>query len=169
MDNFPIFLEIRNKPVLVIGGGDIALRKIKLLLKSKPNIKVIATNFCEEILDLKDRHSIDIIQKDIFRLGDEFNNRFDYIAEYTCYCAIDPGMRINYINIMYDLLREGGEFVGIFLPLNKDLSEGGPPFGIRLEETIELFCNKFKLIESISHSLSIEPRIGIEQFVRFIK
>ena len=49
MDNFPIFLEIRNKPVLVIGGGDIALRKIKLLLKSKPNIKVIATNFCEEI------------------------------------------------------------------------------------------------------------------------
>jgi uroporphyrin-III C-methyltransferase/precorrin-2 dehydrogenase/sirohydrochlorin ferrochelatase len=72
MDNFPIFLEIRNKPVLVIGGGDIALRKIKLLLKSKPNIKVIATNFCEEILDLKDRHSIDIIQKDFHPHDVEF-------------------------------------------------------------------------------------------------
>ena len=64
MDNFPIFLEIKNKPVLVIGGGDIALRKIKLLIKSKPNLKVVAKNFCEEILDLKDRYSIDIIQKD---------------------------------------------------------------------------------------------------------
>ena len=64
MDNFPIFLEIKNKPVLVIGGGDIALRKIKLLIKSKPNIKVVANNFCDEILDLKGKHSIDIIQKD---------------------------------------------------------------------------------------------------------
>lgn len=64
MDNFPIFLEIKNKPVLVIGGGDIALRKIKLLIKSKPYLTVVAKNFCEEILDLKDRYSIDIIQKD---------------------------------------------------------------------------------------------------------
>ena len=64
MDNFPIFLEIKNKPVLVIGGGDIALRKIKLLIKSKPDLTVVEKNFCEEILDLKDRYSIDIIQKD---------------------------------------------------------------------------------------------------------
>ena len=56
MDNFPIFLEIKNKPVLVIGGGGIALRKIKLLIKSKPNIKVVANNFCDEILDLIQIH-----------------------------------------------------------------------------------------------------------------
>ena len=116
--------------------------------------KVTAIDFADSPINYLKNESknnnlnIDIIQKDIFRLGDEFNNRFDYIVEYTCYCAIDPEMRINYINIMYDLLREGGEFIGIFLPLNKDLSEGGPPFGIRLEETIKLFCNKFKLIES---------------------
>ena len=72
MDNFPIFLEIKNKPVLVIGGGDIALRKIKLLIKSKPNIKVVANNFCDEILDLKDMHSIDIIQKDFHPNDIEF-------------------------------------------------------------------------------------------------
>ena len=47
---------------------------------------------------------MDIIQKDIFRLEDEFNNRFDYVVEYTCYCAIDPEMRINYINIMFDYI-----------------------------------------------------------------
>ena len=69
MDNFPIFLEIKNKPVLVIGGGDIAYRKIKLLIKSKPNIKVVAKNVCEEILDLKEKYSIDILKKE-FHLDD---------------------------------------------------------------------------------------------------
>ena len=63
MDNFPIFLDIKDKPVLVIGGGDIAYRKIKLLIKSKPNIKVIAKNICSEILDLEEKFSIKIVKK----------------------------------------------------------------------------------------------------------
>jgi len=33
MDHLPIFINIRKKPCIVIGGGDIALRKINLLLK----------------------------------------------------------------------------------------------------------------------------------------
>lgn len=64
MDNFPIFLAIKDKPVLVIGGGDIAYRKIKLLIKSKPNIKVIAKNICSEILDLEEKFSIKIVKKE---------------------------------------------------------------------------------------------------------
>ena len=113
--------------------------------------------------------NIDIIVKDIFNLTPEFNNRFDYIIEYTCYCAIDPKMRNQYINIMYDLLKPGGELVGIFLPVNKDLKDGGPPFGVQLNQTIKAFLKKFKLIESIRHPLSIVPRVDKEQFVRFIK
>ena len=97
------------------------------------------------------------------------HNRFDYIVEYTCYCAIDPKMRNQYIDVMYNLLKDRGELVGIFFPLNKDISEGGPPFGVNLEETINQFLNKFRLIESIEHPLSIQPRAENEQFVRFIK
>ncbi len=33
MNYLPIFIDITQKPCLVIGGGDIAYRKIKLLLK----------------------------------------------------------------------------------------------------------------------------------------
>ena len=69
MDNFPIFLDIKDKPVLVIGGGDIAYRKIKLLIKSKPNIKVIAKNICSEILDLEEKFSIKIVKKE-FHIDD---------------------------------------------------------------------------------------------------
>ena len=64
MDNFPIFLDIKDKPVLVIGGGDIAYRKIKLLIKSKPNIKVVAKKVCSEILDLEEKFTIKIEKKE---------------------------------------------------------------------------------------------------------
>ena len=76
-------------------------------------------------------------------------------------------MRNKYIDVMHDLLKPNGELVGIFLPIGKDLSDGGPPFGIQLDETIDLFSTKFKLIESIKHPLSIDPRLDKEQFIRF--
>ena len=31
MEHLPIFINLKQKPVLVVGGGDIALRKINLL------------------------------------------------------------------------------------------------------------------------------------------
>ena len=134
-----------------------------------------AIDFAKEPIDrLKKKYknskiNLDPIQKDIFDLNKKYNNKFDYIIEYTCYCAIPPEMRKKYIDVMYGLLKTKGELVGIFFPINKDLSEGGPPFGVNLEETIDNFSNKFKFIESIEHPLSIDPRKGNEQFVRFIK
>ena len=78
-------------------------------------------------------------------------------------------MRTKYIDLMYDLLKPGGELIGIFLPLDKDLKDGGHPFGIELEQTINMFLKKFSLIESIKHPLSIKPRLDREQFIRFFK
>lgn len=42
MRYYPVFLDIRNRPVLVIGGGAIALEKIQNLLKAGARITVIA-------------------------------------------------------------------------------------------------------------------------------
>ena len=113
--------------------------------------------------------NVEAIREDIFNLKEKFYNKFDYIIEYTCYCAIDPKMRREYVDVMHELLKKGGEFVGVLFPLNKAVSEGGPPFSVNLNETIDLFSKKFKLIESTPHSLSIQPRVGNEQFVRFMK
>ena len=63
MENFPIFLNLKKKSVLVVGGGDIALRKIKLLIKVKPKIKIIAKQFCEELEGLAESNSIELIKK----------------------------------------------------------------------------------------------------------
>ena len=42
MNYLPIFLHLRNAPCLVIGGGDIAYRKIKILLKTGARVTVVA-------------------------------------------------------------------------------------------------------------------------------
>ena len=40
MKSFPIFINLIHKPVLVVGGGDVALRKIDMLLKADAKITV---------------------------------------------------------------------------------------------------------------------------------
>ncbi|MFK0569463.1 NAD(P)-dependent oxidoreductase, partial [Endozoicomonas sp.] len=42
MDYLPLFLQIRNQRCLVVGGGDIALRKIRLLKASGAIIRIVA-------------------------------------------------------------------------------------------------------------------------------
>jgi SAM-dependent methyltransferase len=136
---------------------------------------VTAIDFAESPISRLKKQSKDkkinltALKNDIFNLEESLYDQFDYIVEYTCYCAIHPSMRMKYIEIMHRLLKKGGELVAILLPLNKDLSDGGPPFGIDLEETLDLFSHKFSIVESIEHPLSIEPRSENEQFVRFLK
>ena len=136
---------------------------------------VTAIDFAESPISRLEKQSKDkkinltALKNDIFNLEESLYEQFDYIVEYTCYCAIHPSMRMKYIEIMHRLLKKGGELVAILLPLNKDLSDGGPPFGIDLEETLDLFSHKFSIVESTKHPLSIEPRSENEQFVRFLK
>ena len=51
MDYLPIFFKISQRQCLVVGGGDIALRKINLLLKAGATIECIAPNFCQALID----------------------------------------------------------------------------------------------------------------------
>ena len=52
MNYLPVFLDIKNRPCLVVGGGPIALRKISLLVRAQAEITVIAPEITPEIHDL---------------------------------------------------------------------------------------------------------------------
>ncbi|NPA54321.1 MAG: bifunctional precorrin-2 dehydrogenase/sirohydrochlorin ferrochelatase [Aquificae bacterium] len=45
---FPLFINLEEKNVLIIGGGKVALRKIEKLLPFNPNLKVISKEFLKE-------------------------------------------------------------------------------------------------------------------------
>jgi len=54
VDYFPIFADLKSKPVLVVGGGDIAARKIELLRRAGARVQVAARELCEELQALAD-------------------------------------------------------------------------------------------------------------------
>ena len=46
MEFLPIFLNVRSQPCLVVGGGDVAARKVELLLKAQASITLVAPELC---------------------------------------------------------------------------------------------------------------------------
>lgn len=46
MKQLPIFLDIHQRPTLVIGGGDVAARKVSLLLKAQAQVIVVSPELC---------------------------------------------------------------------------------------------------------------------------
>ena len=63
MDHLPIFINVRQNPCLVIGGGDIALRKINLLIKAQAKVDCLSPLFCEGIINLSQNGDVNLIQK----------------------------------------------------------------------------------------------------------
>jgi uroporphyrin-III C-methyltransferase/precorrin-2 dehydrogenase/sirohydrochlorin ferrochelatase len=58
LDYFPIFLKLDDSPCLVVGGGEIARRKIKLLLRAHAQVSVVATNLGPGVKALADKNQI---------------------------------------------------------------------------------------------------------------
>ena len=52
MGYFPFFVDIQDKPCLIVGGGKVAYRKIKKLIEYGPLIKVVSPYICSEIKSL---------------------------------------------------------------------------------------------------------------------
>lgn len=65
MDFFPIFLNIRDRNCLVVGGGEIAARKVALLLKANALVTVISPTLDEALEALLSQSQINYI-RDIF-------------------------------------------------------------------------------------------------------
>ncbi len=49
---FPLFFHLEGRPCLVVGGGDVALRKVRQLLEAKAQVTVIGLDFNPQLADL---------------------------------------------------------------------------------------------------------------------
>jgi uroporphyrin-III C-methyltransferase/precorrin-2 dehydrogenase/sirohydrochlorin ferrochelatase len=59
MRQFPIFFTVQDRSVLVVGGGEAAARKLRLLLKADAAVTVVAPDANDEILDLYEAGDIE--------------------------------------------------------------------------------------------------------------
>ncbi len=91
-------------------------------------------------------------EMDIFAIAPEWRDQFDLVIEHTCFCAIDPDRRPDYVESVRSLLKPGGQLIGIFFTHNRP---GGPPFGTTETEVLELFTPQFnrELWELSEHSI----------------
>jgi SAM-dependent methyltransferase len=112
--------------------------------------------------------SVEILQHDIFTLPETLNRSFDYVLEYTCFCAIDPKRRAEYADVVKRLLKPNGIYIDLAFPL--DGRQGGPPFAVSASEILDLFQKRgFKLLSHEVPADSIPPRRGAEELFLFQK
>ena len=74
----PILIDIRNKKCVVIGGGSVAERKTKTLLKHSANITVISPNITNNIKKLIQDRKIKYLKKNYVK--DDLEDAFLVIA-----------------------------------------------------------------------------------------
>jgi SAM-dependent methyltransferase len=104
--------------------------------------------------------NISFIAGDFFHLPAKLRRSFDWLVEHTCFCAIDPASRPDYVQAAATALRTGGRIFGIFF-LTPDV-ESGPPFAVSREELSELFDPHFSLLEEWTPRESFPGREGRE-------
>lgn len=66
MDFLPIFLDLKQRRCLIIGGGDVATRKVRLLSKAQADVVVIAPSLSEELQKLAQNGAIEC-RLDVFQ------------------------------------------------------------------------------------------------------
>ncbi|HSM26942.1 MAG TPA: siroheme synthase CysG [Thioalkalivibrio sp.] len=63
MDYYPMFMKLTDRPCLVVGGGNVAMRKVTLLRKAGARVTVIAPELCAELVALRDAGAIEYIER----------------------------------------------------------------------------------------------------------
>jgi len=64
---YPIFLNIHNKNCVVVGGGKVALRKVKMLLECGAKVVVISPKIHRDLSQLAKDKAIQLIKRDYER------------------------------------------------------------------------------------------------------
>lgn len=82
---------------------------------------------------------------DLFALPPDWGGAFDGVFEHTCFCAIEPRRRGDYVTAISAVLKPGGRLLAVFFT-DPDNGGEGPPFGCTAAELDELFAPGFRLL-----------------------
>lgn len=82
---------------------------------------------------------------DLFNLPASLAGSFDWVWEHTCFCAIDPGRRPDYVQSVRRALKPGGQLLGVFYI--DPQAEQGPPFRVSRDELRVFFDADFAVVE----------------------
>ena len=166
----PPFVDLLARPDAPPPGTLIALgcgRGYDALLFAQHNFNVTAVDFAPTpIADAREAAvragvNMDFVQHDLFTLAESYNHRFRYVLEHTCFAAINPHRRQEYVQLVRRLIEPGGLYIALFFAHAR---WGGPPYGTHAQELRGLFSPYFVIEELGPPARSIEQRQGEELF-----
>ena len=108
---------------------------------------------------------------DLFNLSAEHIAAYDWAWEHTCFCAISPDQRDDYVSAIHGALKPDGQLLAVFYlnPYDNDHPRGeGPPHGTSEDELRERFeqSGRFSIVESYVPDQAYPGREGLELVMR---
>ena len=156
-------LQDKSIKILIPGAGNSF--EAELLWNKGFNNTYVLDFAKQPIENFKKRVSIfphkQLLHQDFF----ELNQTFDLIIEQTFFCALNPNLRKQYVEKMFQLLNPKGKLAGLLFDF--PLTESGPPFGGSFNEYETAFSKYFKIKTLERATNSIKERQGKELFFIF--
>jgi len=162
--------------VLVPGSG--AGYDVRLLAAHDPAIVPVGLDIAPSAIAMAElvppTGSETYLLDDLFALGDAHRGSYRWVVEHTCFCAIDPSKRTDYVAAVHSVIEPEGNLLAIFFldPYDEEHQPGeGPPHGTSLEEIESLFeaSGCFEILDRYTPSRAYEGREERELVVRFRK
>jgi uroporphyrin-III C-methyltransferase/precorrin-2 dehydrogenase/sirohydrochlorin ferrochelatase len=146
---FPIFFDLQDQPVLVVGGGEVALRKVSLLERCGARITVVAPELAPQLRERAARGALSIEVRE-FEPGDLEGARLVIVATsrraLNRWIATLSEARAIPVNVVDD--KDASRFIVPAIvdrdPVIVAISTGGtsPVLARRLRERLEAFIPK---------------------------
>jgi SAM-dependent methyltransferase len=167
----PVFRRLaeggRFKPgkMLVLGAG----HGHDARLFARHRFQVTAVDFADEAVAMMQELAnpaspLEIVQADFFSLPPTWHDRFDYVLDYTSFCAVLPSRRIEYAELVGRLLKIGGRYIMLAFPIGT--RPGGPPYAVQPDAVITLYKDRgFTLEEREIPPDSAAGRQGHEELL----
>ena len=80
MDYFPLFLDARKLNVLIVGAGEVAARKLELIMKTPATVTVIAPWVCDTVKLIAQNEKVTLIERE-FEDNDLIEDYKDYLEQ----------------------------------------------------------------------------------------
>jgi len=160
--------------ILVPGCG--TGHDVRAIAAASPDAEVLGLDIAPSALERA--RQVPTVGKEQYRLGNLFDlpselaNRFEWVFEHTCFCAIIPEHRPEYVRGVARALSDEGRLLAVFFLNPWDPGEepegGGPPFGTTKEELDRMFESDFVLVEEL-HPHSAYPGREGREIVRLLR
>lgn len=116
---------------------------------------------------IRDLPNARVLEGDLFAVPQgPLAGTMDWVFEHTCFCAIPPHRRPDWVEAVASVLKPGGHLLAIFFLNPWDPGEDptqGPPFGTTVEELQGLLSPRFTLLEAWQPVRTFPGREGREQ------